>query len=401
MKTKTLLSLITTGLILFVFTSTKSFSQVWYENWERNPQNPIMDGPVNWTNNFSSPVIIHEDDTYKMWFTSGEWEIGYAASDDGFSWEIHQSPVIIAGNGNDWDYHKSADVVLRIDDTLRMWYSGIDSDWDPYRLGYAWSLDGIAWQLNEEPVLEGASFSSMHYDGTIFHLYYTSGWKEDINYATSEDGITWIKSTENNPVIERGAPGTWNDEWVTPRGLIMHNDTLHMFFDGRDGTADDYYNRTGYAWSVDYTNWTVNDNYVFDVVAGGWESEGVSAGTILFEDNKYKMWYGGSGSTGAAIGYAEIEIVSSVYESSIFTEVSTHPNPFKNSTTIEYELLKPSTIQLTIYDYLGKQVEVIEKKQAQGKQQIIWNAEGLPAGVYTCVLKTESETQTVKMIKMK
>jgi len=77
-----------------------------------------------------------------------------------------------------------------------------------------------------------------------------------------------------------------------------------------------------------------------------------------------------------------------------------YPNPFTTSTTIEYQLTQPSAVQLTIYDYLGKQVEVIGKKQAQGKQQITWNAEGLPAGVYFCVIKTNQGTQTTKIIKL-
>jgi len=85
---------------------------------------------------------------------------------------------------------------------------------------------------------------------------------------------------------------------------------------------------------------------------------------------------------------------------SALNNMQVHPNPFSTSTTIEYDLTKPSTVQLTIYDYLGKQVEVIEKKQAQGKQQITWNAEGLPAGVYSCVIKTNQGTQTTKIIKL-
>ncbi|MDB4303638.1 T9SS type A sorting domain-containing protein [Desulfosarcina sp.] len=400
MKTKTLFYLFATGLILFVFMSTNSFSQLWFEEWERHPQNPIMDGPVDWTNDFNWPKIIHEDDTYKMWFTSQEdaWEIGYAWSLDGYSWEIHQAPVISSGTANDWDYRKAAGAVLRIDDTLRMWYSGLESDWDPYRIGYAWSLDGISWQLNEEPVLVGGAFPAIHYDGTIFHMYYND-WLEPIYYATSEDGITWTKANGNNPVIEMGAPGTWNDAWIFPNGLIMHNDTLHMFFAGWDD-IDNYITRTGYAWSVDFINWTVNDDYVFDVVAGGWESQGNNAGTILFEDDKYRMWYAGGGNnTESAIGYAEI-LISSIYESNIVKEVSTNPNPFQTSTTIEYELSSPENISMTIYNHLGVQIEAIEKKQSQGKQQVVWNAEGLPAGVYFCVLKTNKRMQTQKIIKL-
>ena len=402
MKTKTQLYLIATGLILFVFMATNSFSQSWYENWERHPQNPIMDGPVNWTNNFWGPIIIYEDDTYKMWFTSweGAQEIGYAESEDGYSWEIHQAPVILSGTVNDWDYRKIAGPVLRIDDTLRMWYSGLESDWSPYRLGYAWSLDGISWQVNEEPVLEEASFPSMHYDGTIFHMYYNSGWLEDIYYATSEDGITWIKANGNNPVIERGAPGTWNDGWVLPPGLIMNNDTLHMFFNGHDST-EDYFSRTGYAWSVDFINWNVHTNYVFDVVAGEWDSKGVAAGTILFENDKYKMWYTGNGTnTDIAIGYAEIEIPNSVYESNIVKEVSTHPNPFSTSTTIEYTLNQPETVRITFYNQFGKQVDRIEQKQSQDKQQVVWTPE-LQGGIYYFRLQAGEQVASGKLVLVK
>jgi hypothetical protein len=43
---------------------------------------------------------------------------------------------------------------------------------------------------------------------------------------------------------------------------------------------------------------------------------------------------------------------------------------------------------------------MIEEKHSNGKHQIIWDAEGLPAGIYYCVLKTEYGTQTMKMIKL-
>lgn len=78
-----------------------------------------------------------------------------------------------------------------------------------------------------------------------------------------------------------------------------------------------------------------------------------------------------------------------------------YPNPFITSTTIEYELTEPSFIQISIYDYLGKQHKTIEQKQQIGKQQFLWDAAGLPTGIYYCVLKTEGGTQTIKMIKLK
>jgi len=81
--------------------------------------------------------------------------------------------------------------------------------------------------------------------------------------------------------------------------------------------------------------------------------------------------------------------------------ITAYPNPFNSSIVIEYELKNSETVEITIYNHLGKQVELIEQNQPQGKQQVVWNAEGLPAGIYYCVLKTENGTQTMKMTKLK
>jgi hypothetical protein len=78
-----------------------------------------------------------------------------------------------------------------------------------------------------------------------------------------------------------------------------------------------------------------------------------------------------------------------------------YPNPFSTSTTIEYQLEKPTKIKLEIYNHFGEQVEQITDYQPQGKHQFTWHAENLPAGIYYCVLKTEYGTQTTKMIKLK
>jgi len=92
---------------------------------------------------------------------------------------------------------------------------------------------------------------------------------------------------------------------------------------------------------------------------------------------------------------------SSITDYGIIESISVNPNPFSNSTTIEFELNQTTNIQISIYNHLSKQVELIEKKQSSGKQQVVWNAEGLPSGVYFCVLNTEGGMQTIKMIKMK
>jgi hypothetical protein len=48
---------------------------------------------------------------------------------------------------------------------------------------------------------------------------------------------------------------------------------------------------------------------------------------------------------------------------------------------------------------MGEKVDIITEKQSSGKYQFIWDAEGLPVGVYYCVMKTRSQIQTMKMTK--
>jgi len=77
------------------------------------------------------------------------------------------------------------------------------------------------------------------------------------------------------------------------------------------------------------------------------------------------------------------------------------PNPFTTSTTIEYELQHPTTVQITIYNHLGKQLEVIQQMQSAGKQQVVWNAEGLPDGIYYYRLQVGEQIVNGKMVKVK
>ena len=78
-----------------------------------------------------------------------------------------------------------------------------------------------------------------------------------------------------------------------------------------------------------------------------------------------------------------------------------YPNPFKQDTNIEYELIQPVKVSISIYDQLGKQVEsILDEVQQTGKHVISWRSEDLPGGVYFCVLKMGDKMQTMKLIKL-
>ena len=82
------------------------------------------------------------------------------------------------------------------------------------------------------------------------------------------------------------------------------------------------------------------------------------------------------------------------------------PNPFNPSTTIQYDLAKPSDIRLTVYDIRGRCMYRLKKHQAPGAYQIEWDARDLsgrplPGGVYVCRLEAGEYTAVRKMVVVK
>jgi hypothetical protein len=75
-----------------------------------------------------------------------------------------------------------------------------------------------------------------------------------------------------------------------------------------------------------------------------------------------------------------------------------YPNPFNPTTTITVSVPFPSTISLTIFDLLGREVETLfEGVMPLGSQTLRWDAAGLPGGVYFCVMRSGGITQTRKL----
>jgi len=79
----------------------------------------------------------------------------------------------------------------------------------------------------------------------------------------------------------------------------------------------------------------------------------------------------------------------------------TYPNPFNTTANIEYELEQPITVTIRIYDYLGKEVELIQNYKSRGKHTSEWNAQGQPNGIYFYRLQAGNQTASGKMVKVK
>jgi hypothetical protein len=77
------------------------------------------------------------------------------------------------------------------------------------------------------------------------------------------------------------------------------------------------------------------------------------------------------------------------------------PNPFRESTTISYSLEEGGRVQLSIYDKTGKVVTTLtDANQVPGRYSEVWNANGMPSGVYHYALYVNGELLVKRAIKL-
>ncbi|MDX2128302.1 MAG: T9SS type A sorting domain-containing protein [Chloroherpetonaceae bacterium] len=78
------------------------------------------------------------------------------------------------------------------------------------------------------------------------------------------------------------------------------------------------------------------------------------------------------------------------------------PNPFNPSTTISFQLLRPSSITLEVFDAIGRKVETLAQGfRSAGLYQETFQGKALSSGMYLYLLKTGSSSQTQRMLLIK
>lgn len=121
-----------------------------------NPQAPFLEIDQEDTISLSYPYVVFHDGIYKMWYGSTlTWDAGngemihvikYATSEDSIRWQKH-GVAIPYETGIAQAFSKPSVI---IDDTgYHMWFSYRNGSGTKYRIGYAFSGDGIQWQRKE------------------------------------------------------------------------------------------------------------------------------------------------------------------------------------------------------------------------------------------------------------
>jgi len=86
------------------------------------------------------------------------------------------------------------------------------------------------------------------------------------------------------------------------------------------------------------------------------------------------------------------------------SNVSSYPNPFKVSTTIDFEVLSTSETTVEVFDILGNKITTLLNDTVSGKQKITWNGtsgkgNSVSKGIYFVSIQAGSERSIVKVIR--
>lgn len=85
-----------------------------------------------------------------------------------------------------------------------------------------------------------------------------------------------------------------------------------------------------------------------------------------------------------------------------FTLLPNYPNPFNPKTRVTFTISSTSHVNLTIYDITGRKVDVVvDSKVSAGMHQYVWDASGLPTGVYIAHLTANRENRFQKLLLIK
>jgi predicted GH43/DUF377 family glycosyl hydrolase len=191
----------------------------------------------------------------------------------------------------------------------KQWYSGIDDN-DFVQIGYATSPDGIIWtQYDENPIITyGApgSWDSRVVGGpsvireawNSYKMWYTGASTtsypiSSIGYATSTDGIVWVKHGIA-PVLEVGSTGEWDDEGVLDPCVIKESATSYkMWFTGRDDSDNSTLGimAIGYATSTDGINWNKEVSNPIMQGSYGFDDRGVGGAYVVKQSPTYYIMY--------------------------------------------------------------------------------------------------------------
>src|SRR6266545_3823339 len=253
--------------------------------------------------------------------------------------------------------------LAKVGSTYVMWYSGTSEDGGKPAVFMATSSDGLTWTRGNSgaPVLQGtpAAFDGdgvygpdVLYDpadpAAPYRMWYSgrSGVFGAIGYATSADGIAWVKSPGFGPplaVLDHGPAGSADSFSAADPTVMKDGSTWKMWYSGDDSSKK----RIAYATSVDGSTWAKGGKVIApeDPGASANIAFGAFAPTVWRTASGYSMLLTGRKLVGG--GVFQTKIMSSTSSDGLaWSGPSPALNPSGSNTNFDYSNLNsPELLQ--------------------------------------------------------
>ena len=212
-------------------------------------------------------------------------------------------------------------------------------------------------------------------------------------------GLEYVKAIDNPAPDASGAPSQDSYPYGffsfyitgltegshTMATLFLHNgpDISQYFKYGPTPSEDphwyefDYDNETGAVVSTDTVFL-----YLKDGIRGDYD---VTANGTIFEPG------------------GPLQTTSSIpsQEALLFHLAANHPNPFYTTTTIDFSIHRPSEVRIEVFDISGRLIiQLLHRRLLPGRYSTMWQASGIPEGMYILKMTAHDQTVTKKMIKV-
>jgi len=281
---------------------------------------PVFGGPETGTM-FDAFIRKQPDGRLRMdvsWRPRESFAVTF--SDDGIHWS---EPVITLGpnQASGWEQIVNRNCVLPDPAgagwlmwyTGQVWEGGHGKSW----IGIARSDDGIRFErFRENPVLvpeadfekESVMNPFVMFENGKFKMWYAAGETYEPNvicYAESDDGINWIKYSEN-PIFRSNPEKEYEQERIGACDVLKEDDGGYLMF--YIGYRDIHTACVCAARSKDgITGWErVPENPLVMPTPDAWDAESCYKPTVVqADDGTYRLWYNGRRGGAEFIGYAE------------------------------------------------------------------------------------------------